>query len=57
MLKWKQLNEMEMILGSENVDLRIPSPASFMTLGKSLNFSEFPFPHLPNDDNNSSLIG
>lgn len=35
---------MKMILCSENLDLRIPSPVHCVTLGKSLNFSELPFP-------------
>lgn len=48
---------MKMILGSENLDLRIPSPVHCVTLGKTLNFSELPFPRLQNEDNNSYLTG
>lgn len=55
MMKWKQLNKMEMILGSEKLDGRIPSPVSCMNLVKSLN-SELPFPHLQNEDSNSYLV-
>lgn len=44
MIKWKQHHKMKMILCSENLDLRIPSPVHCVTLGKSLNFSELPFP-------------
>ena len=57
MMKWKQHNKMEMIWGQKNLNWRILLPVSCVTLGKSLNFSELPFPHLQNEDNQSYLIG
>lgn len=41
----------------KNLDLRIRSPISCVSLGKSLNFSELSFLHVQNEDNQSYLIG
>lgn len=55
-MKTKQQNGN--ILGvTKLLDLRIPSPVSSVTLGKSWNVSELPFPHLQTEDSSSYLIG